>query len=106
MVGSILGPRTCHPISQVDGDEDKRKKIRREGDGRGGTHEGDADDVGVDDVDEAGGLEDEDGTVEGLLPDLPPGHLPESGGGAAEEGSDAAPRGRHWARATAALREL
>lgn len=102
----MLGPRTCHPISQVDGDEDERKKIRREGDGRGGTHEGDADDVRVDDVDEAGGLEDEDGTVEGLLPDLPPGYLPESGGGAAEEGSDTAPRGRHGARATAALREL
>lgn len=57
------------------------------------TNKGDADDVGVHDVNEASGLEDEGGAVEGVRSDTPPRYVAETGGGVGEKGGDAASGG-------------
>ena len=53
-------------------------------------YQGDANDVGVDDVDAAGGLGDEESAVDGFGRDGPPGHLTEESGPVGDSTR------RHW----------
>lgn len=81
--------RTTHLKFQIISTKMKKKPLE-EDEGRG-AHEGDADDVVVDDMYEACGLENESSSMDRFGSDLPPRNLSEALGGAAEQGAEAAP---------------
>lgn len=82
---------SIHRLQNCVEDEQEREKERGKG-----AHQWKANDVGVNDVGEAESLEDEEGAIDGLGRDVPPGYQTKTPGGAGKPGGGAAPH-RHYA---------